>query len=453
MKQWIIILCVVATVASAWQPGSWIGHKRVQLPIYPDQAELEVVKKELRAQSPLVFSGETDRLREHLAKASIGQSFVLIGGDCAESFSDFTVSKIKNDFIMMLQMSMILMYGSGRPVIQIGRMAGQFAKPRSSDMETRGDESLPVYRGDIINRFDFTATDRQPDPTNMLVAYHQSVQTLNLIRAFIQGGYSTLYNIRLWRWSNTHDVFMKQMEDALVFMRSLGIDNNDHRLHLHNFYTGHECLLLDYEECLTRIDSISGDYYDCSAHFIWLGERTRSLDSAQVEFLRGVSNPIGIKVSADVDHDELLQLIHVLNPRNTPGKISIIVRMGANKIDEHLPPLIWFLQDKGVMVLWISDPMHGNGITAGDGIKTRNVHAISSELESFFRIHRTMGTVAGGIHLEMTHKEVTECVDESIQDLTIHYDSKCDPRLNRDQSFDIAYMVSKNLQNERHGIK
>jgi 3-deoxy-7-phosphoheptulonate synthase len=412
---------------------------------------LNKVKQTLSKQSPIVFAGETSRLQHCLAEAGVGKKFVLIGGDCAETFSDFSVDKIKNDFHLLLEMSLILMYGAGKPVVQIGRLAGQFAKPRSDDLETRGDLVLPSYRGDIVNRFEFEDEQRSPDPENILRAYHQSTQTLNLIRAFIQGGYSNLYNMNFWCKSShpQYDDFKKQVRDALYFLRAAGIGPEDPNMKLQNFYTGHECLLLDYEEPLTRRDTISNKFFDCSAHFLWIGERTRMPDSAQVEFIRGVANPIGIKLSSNTDTTELVQLLDVLNPNRRAGRITLIIRMGAKNIDTYLPDIIEKVRSSEHPVTWISDPMHGNTYSL-NGTKTRNVDAIKSELTSFFRIHDTMGTVPGGIHLEMTHKDVTECVDPTVQNLGDNYDSKCDPRLNKEQSLEMAFYVSKMLQQQRN---
>ena len=435
----------------AWTPNSWTNYKKYQIPFYHDMDHLNKVKQTLSKQSPLVFAGETSRLKNCLAEASIGNKFVLIGGDCAETFSDFSVDKIKNDFHLLLEMSLILMYGAGKPIIQIGRMAGQFAKPRSDNFETRGDLVLPSYRGDIVNRFEFEEDQRIADPENMIRAYHQSTQTLNLIRAFIQGGYSNLCNMNLWCRSShpQYDDFKKQVRDALFFLQAAGIGPDDPRMKLQNFYTGHECLLLDYEEPLTRRDTITDKFFDCSAHFLWIGERTRMPDSAQVEFIRGVNNPIGIKLSSHTDPNELVQLLDLLNPNKEGGRITLIIRMGAGFIDTYLPNIIEKVQSSKHPVTWISDPMHGNTYSLS-GTKTRNVDAIKSELGSFFHIHDMMGTIPGGIHLEMTHKDVTECIDHTVKNLGYNYDSKCDPRLNKEQSLEMAFYVSKILQQQRH---
>lgn len=444
------MVCMQMVSGYQWTVDSWKQYKRYQMPEYQHDKALQDVKGILKTQSPLVFAGETDRLKEHLAKASVGESFVLIGGDCAETFEDFSVDKIKNDFHLLLEMSLVLMYGAGKPLTQIGRMAGQFAKPRSQMMEQQGNLSLPIYRGDIINRYEFAPEKRHNDPMNMIHAYHQSTQTLNLIRAFIQGGYANLFNMHLWSTKDGDYVrYRQQMEDALYFIQATGLHRNHPRMQLQNFYIGHECLLLDYEECLTRIDSISQRYYDCSSHFLWLGERTRKKDGCQVEFLRGVNNPIGIKVSADTDMDELWDIIDLLNPDNEHGKITLIPRMGADKIKRHLPPLVRAVKKRQTNVLWVSDPMHGNTVSNG-GVKTRCLPSIKSELSSFFDIHQELGTVAGGIHLEMTHKPVTECCHSLEDDLSIFYDTKCDPRLNWKQSLDIAYFVSDILHKQRH---
>lgn len=433
----------------SWTVDSWKHKKKYQIPSYQNQLHLSDVKNRLKRQSPLVFAGEIEKLKYELAKASCGQAFVIVGGDCAESFDDFSVSKIKNDYHMLLEMSLILMYGTGRPIVQIGRMAGQFAKPRSNDYEKRENVVLPVYRGDIINKYNFTSEDRFADPENMIMAYHQSVQTLNLLRAFIQGGYSNIYNLNLWsKNGNDYKEFVKKVEDALRFLRATGISQEHPSLHLNKFYTGHECLLLDYEECLTRIDSISGKYYDCSAHFIWLGERTRFLDSAHVEFLRGVENPIGIKISSETNIRELIEIIEIINPKNEFGKINLTIRMGAKKISEYFPPIIRELQKKNIRVGWMIDPMHGNTFEM-NGYKTRYINDIKEELEKFFIICQAHEIFPTGIHIEMTHKNVTEVCNSFDDNLSINYDSKCDPRLNNKQSFEIAFFVSNSLNDIR----
>lgn len=430
-------------LVNAWSITSWKNSVRYQMPTYQNQVLLNDVKERLKQQSPLVFAGEIDRLKSDLARASYGQSFVIVGGDCAESFDDFSVSKIKNDYHMLLEMSLILMYGTGRPIVQIGRMAGQFAKPRSSDFEKRGTMVLPVYRGDIINGHKYDLQDRLPNPENMIDAYHQSVQTLNLLRAFIQGGYSNIYNLNLWSKNIGHGDFLKKVEDALRFLRATGISQDHPCLQLKTFYTGHECLLLDYEECLTRMDSISGEYYDCSAHFLWLGERTRRPDGAQVEFLRGVRNPIGIKISPETDIQDLISIIKILNPNNEYGKIILTVRMGK-KIEAFLPPIMIEILEQKLHVGWMIDPMHGNTFEKG-GYKTRYMQDIKDELDRFFSICGEYKISPAGIHVEMTHKNVTEVCDTLSDNLSINYDSKCDPRLNNKQSFEIAFHVSDHL--------
>lgn len=436
-----LLPCIVD--AFSWSIESWKNSVRYQIPTYQNQVLLTDVKDKLKQQSPLVFAGEIDRLKHDLARASCGQSFVIVGGDCAESFDDFSVSKIKNDYHMLLEMSLILMYGTGRPIVQIGRMAGQFAKPRSSDFEKRGGMILPVYRGDIINGHRYELEERLPNPENMIGAYHQSVQTLNLLRAFIQGGYSNIYNLNLWSKNTGHVEFLKKVEDALRFLRATGISQDHHCLQLNAFYTGHECLLLDYEECLTRQDSISGRFYDCSAHFLWLGERTRHLDAAQVEFLKGVHNPIGIKISSETDIQDLIEIIRILNPNNELGKIILTVRMGK-KIGAFLPPIMIETLQQKLNVGWMIDPMHGNTFDK-EGYKTRYMRDIKHELDNFFEICEEHKISPAGIHVEMTHKNVTEVCDSLSDNLSINYDSKCDPRLNNRQSFEIAFHVSDHL--------
>lgn len=429
----------------SWSPKSWTAFKRYQMPLYQNEEHLMNVKNRLSVQSPLVFAGEAENLKHHIARATIGKSFVLIGGDCAESFDDFSVEKIKNDFNLILKLCLILMYGAGKPVAPIGRIAGQFAKPRSSDFETRGNIVLPVYRGDIVNNHCFTAEDRFADPENMIRAYHQSSQTLNLLRAFMQGGYSNLYNHHFWPLTS-NEKFINQMKDALFFMESMGFDKS--KMKLKHFYTGHECLLLDYEECLTRIDSITGKYYDCSAHFLWVGERTRSLDSAQIEFIKGIHNPIGIKISEDISSSELIALLNELNPSKEIGRITVITRMGRH-IHHVLPELIARVQEKKHPVCWVCDPMHANTYEFS-GVKTRHMDSILAELQSFFQIHQQQHSIAGGIHLEMTHKNVTECLGHNVAELKTFYDSKCDPRLNEEQTVQTAFVISEILQKQRH---
>lgn len=440
---WFMVVSV-----EAWSVSSWREKTPYQIPSYPDPEALCVVEKELQKKSPIVFAGECDRLRHQLALASHRRGFVLMGGDCAETFDDFTPSKVRDDFRLILQISLVLMYGSGLPVTQIGRIAGQFGKPRSAEMETIDGETLPVYRGDLINGAAFDREVRRPDPDRLLNAYHQSVQVLNLVRAFIQGGLSEVDRFRDWdlftsSQSTVYRDTIDHVDRSLLFMQALGVKLP----RIDRFFTGHECLFLPYEEALTRVDSITGRHMDCSAHFLWLGERTRKADAAQVEFLKGVANPIGIKISADTDIHELLEIIEALNPDNEPGRITLITRMGR-KLRDHLPPIIQAIKERNRQVLWCCDPMHGNTFTL-QGIKTRSMRDVMHELQTFFDIHEEMGTFPGGIHLEMTSGDVTECLDakshESKDQLQRRYETTCDPRLNAAQALEIGFFVARRL--------
>jgi 3-deoxy-7-phosphoheptulonate synthase len=438
-------MTMMATVVMGWSPSSWRQKTPYQIPVYDDAKAIQACEEELQKKSPIVFAGECDRLKHRLALASHRRGFVLMGGDCAETLEDFAPSRVRDDFRLLLQMSLVLMYGSGLPVTQVARMAGQFAKPRSAAEETIFNVTLPVYRGDMINGASFDTVSRAPDPRRMVDVYHQSVQVLNLIRAFIQGGLSDVNRIRDWDLltSSQSEIYREtidHVERCLVFMRALGMDQK----RMDHFFTGHECLFLPYEEALTRVDSMTGRFMDCSAHFVWLGERTRKMDSAQVEFLSGVSNPIGIKISASTDIDELLYILDVLNPKNEPGRITLITRMGR-KLRASLPSIIHAMQKDNRQVLWCCDPMHGNTYTL-DGIKTRSMRDVMHELEDFFDIHDEMGTFPGGIHLEMTSDDVSECIDvRQNTSLSRKYTTACDPRLNANQALEIAFFVARRL--------
>lgn len=436
-----IFLLVWLHCTFAWTPSSWqnIGVK-YQMPKYPDLNKLNLVKKELSNCAPLVFSGECRDLTNKLAHASVGNGFVLMGGDCAETFNDFTIDKVKNDFRLMLQMAIVLTFASTTPIVKIGRVAGQFAKPRSENTEVVDGVEIPVYRGDIIN--EYSVSNRIPDPQKMLQAYYQSAQTLNLLRAFSNGGYADIS--KLYIWDSVNDI-TKQVHKSLKFFKALGYNLESPLMTKTSYYTAHEALLLDYEEPMTRIDSITNDYYDCSAHMLWLGERTRQINSSHIEFLSGIKNSIGIKVSDKYNKHEILDIINKLNPDNEFGKIALITRMGSEKLIDRLPELVQFIKKNNKRVLWICDPMHGNTIKV-NGRKTRMVSSITEEINSFFDIHNLMNTIPGGIHLEMTSNNVTECIGNNVIYSNLdNYQSLCDPRLNGQQSLEIAFQVAEKL--------
>jgi 3-deoxy-7-phosphoheptulonate synthase len=446
----LFIILLITTVTTSWTPQSWqtVG-KRYQMPTYDNVEQLKKVKDSLLTSAPLVFAGECRELTEKLAYASIGKGFVLMGGDCAETFNDFSVEKIKNDFRLMLQMALILTYGSSTPIVKIGRVAGQFAKPRSENTEIIDGKTLPVYRGDIINGFELDS--RTPDPKRILMAYHQSTQTLNLLRAFSNGGYADISQLHTWNQqfvqeNKMYDSLILQVEKSLKFIDAIGLDLKSPRMTTTSYYTAHEALLLDYEEPLTRLDSITNEYYDCSAHMVWLGERTRQINSSHIEFLRGIKNSIGIKVSSNYNKNDIIKIINKLNPENKHGKIVLITRMGSEKLIEHLPELIQCIKKHEKNVLWVCDPMHANTIRL-KGKKTRTFSSIKDEINAFFDIHDFMGTYPGGIHLELTSSNVTECVGGFKEiDLSKNYQTLCDPRLNGDQSLDLAFFIANKMK-------
>lgn len=442
-----------------WTPDSWRSKPAKQLPKYDDQEHLEAVEKVLYSYPPLVFAGEARKLKSHIAKVAGGEAFVLQGGDCAESFSEFSANKIRDTFRVLLQMAVALTFAGGMPVVKIGRMAGQFAKPRSEETETREGVALPVYRGDIINGHEFSAETRKPDPQRMLQAYHQSSATLNLLRAYAGGGYADLQKVHKWNLdfvkdSRTGDLYndlASQIDKALSFMAACGLTGETvPAIRETEFYTSHEALLLNYEQQLTRIDTLTGDWYDTSAHMLWIGARTKQRDHAQVEFVRGIKNPIGLKCSPDLDPDNLIELINTLNPDDEPGRLTLICRMGAEKVDTLLPPLIRKVKSEGRTVAWICDPMHGNTFKSSTGYKTRKFEDILSEVKSFFDIHKAEGTHPGGVHFELTGQNVTECVggSENITDITLseRYHTHCDPRLNANQALELAFLITAELQ-------
>jgi 3-deoxy-7-phosphoheptulonate synthase len=451
-------------MAQSWSPASWRLRPVQQLPEYPDPAALGEVEERLRNYPPLVFAGEARRLKAALKDAAEGRAFLLQGGDCAESFQEFRANNIRDTFRVLLQMAVVLTFGAACPVVKLGRMAGQFAKPRSSPMETQGDVSLPSYRGDIVNGQDFTAAARQPDPQRMLHGYSQSAATLNLLRAFAQGGYADLHQVHLWNQGfvarspqgERYREMADRLTETLDFMAACGFTSaTSPQIRETEFFTSHEALLLPYEQALTRVDSTSGDWYDCSAHLVWIGDRTRQPDGGHVEFMRGIKNPIGLKAGPSLKPDELLRLIDILNPENEPGRLSIIARMGADKVGDFLPALLRAVRREGRSVLWVCDPMHGNTVTAG-GYKTRSFDRILKEVRGFFDAHRAEGTHAGGVHFEMTGQDVTECIGGA-QEITEarlgdRYHTHCDPRLNASQALELAFLLAGELKRWRQAV-
>ncbi|QGM97819.1 class II 3-deoxy-7-phosphoheptulonate synthase [Methylocystis parvus] len=444
-----------------WTPGSWRNMPIEQTPVYRDPAALADVESQLAGFPPLVFAGEARNLKRQLADVCAGKAFLLQGGDCAESFSEHSADNIRDFFRVFLQMAVVLTYAAGSPVVKVGRIAGQFAKPRSSPVEKKGEVELPSYRGDIINDIDFTEASRVPDPQRQLLAYRQSAATLNLIRAFAAGGFANLENVQRWMLgfvksspqSERYQKLADQITETLSFMRAIGLDPEHHpELRGTDFYTSHEALLLQYEQALTRIDSTTGDYYATSGHMLWIGDRTRQENGAHVEFMRGIKNPIGLKCGPSLKPEGLLRLIDALNPENEPGRLTLICRFGADKAQDALPPLLRAVTREGRNVVWSCDPMHGNTISAA-GYKTRPFDRIMSEIRGFFGAHQAEGTYAGGIHLEMTGKDVTECTGGaraiSEDNLRDRYHTYCDPRLNAEQAIEVAFLVAELLKAER----
>jgi len=445
-----------------WSPDSWRSKPIVQVPEYPDKAQLAEVEAKLATFPPLVFAGEARQLKKELAGVAAGNGFLLQGGDCAESFLEHRADNIRDFFRVFLQMAVVLTFAGGCPVVKVGRLAGQFAKPRSSPVEKKGDVELPSYRGDIINGAEFTPEARTPDPQRQLQAYRQAAATLNLIRAFAMGGYADLERVHQWTLgfvkdspqSHRYRALADRITETLVFMRACGITSeNTPQLRTTNVYTSHEALLLGFEQALTRLDSTSGEWYATSGHMLWIGDRTRQPDHAHVEFCRGIRNPIGVKCGPTLEPDELLRLIDILDPKNEPGRLTLICRFGADKVESHLPKLIRAVRREGRTVVWSCDPMHGNTITAASGYKTRPFDRILKEVELFFDVHRAEGTHAGGIHVEMTGQNVTECTGGATAiteaDLSDRYHTHCDPRLNADQALELAFLVAERLRQER----
>ncbi|MEC8580725.1 MAG: 3-deoxy-7-phosphoheptulonate synthase class II [Pseudomonadota bacterium] len=448
-----------------WQKGTWRNKPRIQMPDYTDQDALHAVEAQLSKYPPLVFAGEARMLKKQLAAAGRGEAFLLQGGDCAEAFDQFSADSIRDTFKVMLQMAVVLTYGAKVPVVKVGRMAGQFAKPRSAPTEVVDGVELPSYRGDIINDLDFTPESRIPDPKRMLQAYTQAAATLNLLRAFSQGGYADIHQVHSWTLGFTDSAetarysdMANRISDTLDFMKAAGLDSeNTHDLRKVDFFTSHESLLLEYEEALCRMDSTSGKWVAGSGHMIWIGDRTRQPDGAHVEFARGVLNPIGLKCGPTTTAEDLKVLMQKLNPENEEGRLTLIARFGAGKVAEHLPRLIQAVKEAGANVTWVCDPMHGNTIKSSSGYKTRPFDSVLKEVREFFAVHKAEGTVPGGVHFEMTGQDVTECTggvyavsDENLSD---RYHTACDPRLNASQSLELAFLVAEELTARRENAQ
>ncbi|MBI5163885.1 MAG: 3-deoxy-7-phosphoheptulonate synthase class II [Magnetospirillum sp.] len=444
-----------------WTPTSWRAKPICQVPTYPDAQRLATAEAELASYPPLVFAGEARRLKAGLGNVAAGKAFLLQGGDCAESFAEFSANNIRDTFRVMLQMAVVLTYGAAMPVVKVGRMGGQFAKPRSADTEVIDGIELPSYRGDIVNGIDFTPEARIPDPMRMVRAYNQSAATLNLLRAFAQGGYADLHKVHQWTLGcvagslqgKLYQDLANRLSETLAFMGACGMTSETTpQIRETEFFTSHEALLLEYEQALTRVDSTSGDWYDCSAHMLWIGERTRQLDGAHIEFLRGVKNPVGFKAGPGMSPDDLLRLVDALNPDNEPGRLTVITRMGAEKVEEKLPALVRAVAREGRHLVWSCDPMHANTVKAGS-YKTREFDRILAEVKAFFAVHKAEGTHAGGVHFEMTGQDVTECVggSKAVTEARLgdRYHTHCDPRLNANQALELAFLIADALKVER----
>ncbi|WP_086304584.1 class II 3-deoxy-7-phosphoheptulonate synthase [Campylobacter devanensis] len=447
---------------SKWNKDSWRDYNILQQPVYPDITKLRECEDKLSKLPPLVFAGEVRNLKDELAKVTQGHGFLLQGGDCAESFANFNAVNIRDMFKIILQMAIVLTFAGGCPVVKVGRVAGQFAKPRSSDYEEINGVKLPSYRGDIINGFEFNESARVPNPKRMIDAYYQSASTLNLLRAFSRGGLANLHEVHRWnlgfvKRSELDEKFEKlasELTNALKFMEACGVTtSNTPTLSETKLYTSHEALLLPYEEALTRVDSLSGDWYDCSAHMLWIGERTRGVDDAHVHFLSGVKNPIGCKIGPNATADDVIKLANKLNPNNENGRLNIIIRMGADKIESRLPNILKDIKSEGLNILWSIDPMHGNTVKASNGYKTREFDNVLREVKSFFDIHNACGTIPGGVHLEMTGQDVTECTGGAFkvtqEALASRYETQCDPRLNADQALELAFLIADEVKKSR----
>jgi 3-deoxy-7-phosphoheptulonate synthase len=448
-------------MAAPWSPQSWREKPAQQLPAYSDEAVLKEVEGQLASFPPLVFAGEARELMDKLADVAHGNAFMLQGGDCAESFAEHGPNTTRDFFRVFLQMAVVLTFAGRCPVVKVGRIAGQFAKPRSAPTERQGEVELPSYRGDIVNDISFEPASREPDPKRMLEAYRQSAATLNLLRALSQGGYADLDRVHQWTLDFVKDSPAKEryreladrISESLDFMRACGITaDSQPQLHRTSFYTSHEALLLGYEEAFTRVDSLTGDWYATSGHFLWVGDRTRQPDHAHLEYLRGIKNPVGLKCGPSLKPDDLLRLIEQLNPDNIPGRLTLITRFGADQVGEHLPGMIRAVEREGRKVVWSCDPMHGNTVKAASGYKTRPFGAIMREVEQFFDIHRAEGTHAGGVHVEMTGNDVTECTGGAMSisetQLSDRYHTHCDPRLNADQALELAFLIAERLRRD-----
>jgi 3-deoxy-7-phosphoheptulonate synthase len=450
-------------MSNIWTPSSWRNFPIKQQPTYPNKEELLKVEDQLSSYPPLIFAEEARSLKEQLSNVANGKAFLLQGGDCAESFTNFDANNIKSLFQVMMQMAVVMTFSGGKPVVKVGRIAGQFAKPRSSDTETINGIEYPSYRGDIINNMEASMEARIPNPKKLLKAYNQSAATLNLLRAFARGGMADLNKVHQWNldYMSNHslgekyDEMATKISETLKFMESCGLSSdNTPQLRQTTLFTSHEALLLNYEEALTRKDSLTDEWYDCSSHMLWIGDRTRALDEAHIEYFRGIKNPIGCKVGPTMKEDELIRLIDTLNPQNESGRLNLIVRMGANKIEDYFPKLLAKVESEGKKIVWSCDPMHGNVEKAANGYKTRDFANILSEVKQFFQIHKAQGSIAGGIHLEMTGQDVTECTGSTscsitTDDLTSRYHTQCDPRLNADQSLELAFMIADSLKDAR----
>ncbi|MEM7171660.1 MAG: 3-deoxy-7-phosphoheptulonate synthase class II [Pseudomonadota bacterium] len=445
-----------------WSPATWRDMPVRQIPDYQDKAKLSEVEAQLTALPPLVFAGEARNLYNSLGQVADGKAFLLQGGDCAESFAEFSANNIRDTFRVLLQMAVVMTFGAACPIVKVGRLAGQFAKPRSAPTEIISGVELPSYRGDIINGIAFEEADREPDPERLVRAYNQAAATLNLLRAFAQGGFADVHKVHQWNLEFVNDSpqgqryeeLSRRIDEAVAFMEACGLTPDKvPELRETDFYTSHEALLLPYEQALTRTDSLTGRWYDCSAHFLWIGDRTRQADGGHVEFLRGVDNPIGLKCGPTTESDDLLRLIDILNPQNEAGRLTLIVRMGHEKVQEHMPRLVRAVEKEGRRVVWSCDPMHGNTIKSSSGYKTRPFDRILSEVRNFFAVHRAEGSYAGGVHFEMTGQDVTECIGGaqaiSEEGLGDRYHTHCDPRLNASQSLELAFLISEALKDER----
>ena len=452
-------MAVMSDPLPAWTPSSWNALAAEQQPDWPDPQQLKAALTELCAMPPLVFAGESRALQTQLGRVAEGKAFLLQGGDCAETFAAFGADAIRDKLKVLLQMAIVLTYGAQLPVVKVGRIAGQFAKPRSAAVEQVDGVGLPVWRGDAVNRLDATAEARQPDPSRLLRVYHQSAATLNLLRAFTRGGFADLEKVHVWNQEfvaassegQRYAAVAEEIERALRFLRACGVDvTNDPTFHTVDFWTSHEALLLGYEEALTRQDSLTGDWYDCSAHMLWIGERTRNPDGAHAHFLSGVGNPVGVKLGRTATADEVSALAARLNPDNVPGRLTFITRMGAASAGRVLPELVRTVRDQGLAVVWCCDPMHGNTFLSGSGYKTRRFSDVLYELRTFFGVHAQEGTVPGGVHIELTGEDVTECLggaqDIADMDLAYRYETACDPRLNNQQALELAFQVAEMLR-------